>query len=154
MDSTIVAWLVGGACILLNLAVTTVLTILIKRWFSAHDEKEKKRQEEHDKLVKLQKAEEQRRMEEMMNQRCDIQVQAIRTEMQPITASLNTLHESVCSGLRDDLLNNYWRCHDWQKYRTGWDTENMEDLYKSYKKLGGNSFIDHLMEEFYKIPLQ
>ena len=61
MDSTIVAWLVGGACILLNLAVTTVLTILIKRWFAAHDEKENKRRKEHDELMALQKAEEQRK---------------------------------------------------------------------------------------------
>lgn len=154
MDSTIVAWLVSGVCVLLNLAVTTIITILIKRWFAAHDVKEKKRQDDHDKLVALQKAEEQRLMEEMMNQRCNIQVQAIRTEIQPVVTGLSELRESVCSSLRDDLLNSYWRCHDWQKFRTGWDTENMEDLYKSYKKLGGNSFIDHLMEEFYKIPLQ
>ena len=154
MDSTIVSWLVGGLCILLNLAVTTTLTILIKRWFDRKDRDALARDAERERLAALEEEKKQQQMKEMMDARCNIQVQAIQSEIKPVMEQLTVLNEATVSGLRDDLLNSYWRCHDWQKFRTGWDTENMEDLYKAYKKMGGNSFIDHLMDEFYKIPLQ
>ena len=154
MDSTIVGWLVGGLCILLNLAVTTTLTILIKRWFERRDKHEAEQAAEHARLATLEKEQEQQRMQQLMDARCDIQVQAIRTEIQPLVERLGAIEDGSLSGLRNDLLNNFYRCRDWQKFRTDWDTQNMEDLYKSYHRLHGNSFIDHLMEEFYKIPLQ
>ena len=154
MDTTIVGWLVGGLCILLNLAVTTTLTILIKRWFARRDKHEAEQAAERARLTALEKENEQRQMQAMMDARCNIQVQAIQSEIKPVIEQLHIISEATVSGLRDDLLNSYWRCHDWQKFRTGWDTENMEDLYKAYKKMGGNSFIDHLMEDFYKIPLK
>lgn len=154
MDSTMISWLVSGLCVLLNLTVTTVLTLLIKRYFNRRDKQAEKQEADRVRLTALEKENEQRQLQAMMDARCAVQVQAIQTEIKPVMAQLNIIHEATISGLRDDLLNNYWRCHDWQKYRSGWDTENMEDLYKAYKKMGGNSFIDHLMEEFYKIPLQ
>ena len=158
MDVSVATWLIGGLCVLANLAVTTILATLIRRWFDHKDKEAQKRADEREaeqkRLAALEKENEQRHAQAMMDERCNIQVQAIRTEIQPVVEQLNIISGATVSGLRDDLLNSYWRCHDWQKFRPGWDTENMEDLYKAYKKMGGNSFIDHLMEEFYKIPLQ
>ena len=41
-----------------------------------------------------------------------------------------------------------------KKYRTEWDTENLYHLYEGYQEMGGNSFIEKLMEDFDGLPLQ
>ena len=154
MDTTVIGWLVSGVCILLNLAVTTILTILIKRWFERRDKKEAEREAEHAHLNALEKEQEKQRIQQMMDARCSVQVQAIKDEIHPLLERLDAIEDGTLSGLRDDLLNNFYRCRDWQKFRTDWDTQNMEDLYKSYCRLHGNSFIQHMMTEFYNIPLK
>lgn len=154
MDSTIISWLINGLCVLLNLAVTTTLTILIKRWFDRKDRDALARDAERERLAALEEEKKQQQMQDMMDSRCNLQINTIKTEIAPLLSKLNTIEDGTLAGLRDDLLNNFYRCRDWQKFRTDWDTQNMEDLYKSYKKLGGNSFIDHMMEEFYQVPLK
>ena len=41
MDSGVLSWVVAAVGAILNLAVTTTITILIKRWFDRRDKKEK-----------------------------------------------------------------------------------------------------------------
>lgn len=164
MDTSILNWLISGLGILANLAITTTVTILIKRWFDKKDkartdaeaarkEEEEKAKKEKERLAALEEERKAAQMQQMMDQRCQLQIQAIQTAFEPMSKHLALLEDASLSGLRNDLLNNFYRCRDYQKYRTDWDTQNMEDLFKSYEGLHGNSFMKHLMEDFYKIPL-
>lgn len=169
MDSTVISWLVTSIGFVLNTAVLAAVTVIVTRHiekrYQKRDQAETERRERDEQLAKLQEAEKARQMEDMMNQRCDLQVRTIREEMgkvhsqldetmSTVRGDLDELKNSTLCSLRDDILNSYWRCHDWQKCRTEWDTSNMESLYEQYHRLHGNSFVDHLMEEFYKIPLK
>ena len=170
MDSTVITWIVTAIGFVLNAAVVAAVTVVVTRniekRYQKRDQAEADRRKRDEKLAELQEANKVQQMEEMMNKRCDIQVQAIREEMQKvheqlhdtimvnISKDLGELKDSTLCSLRDDILNSYWRCHDWQKFRSEWDTSNMESLYEQYHRLHGNSFVDHLMEEFYKIPLK
>lgn len=169
MDNSVIAWIITGLGFVLDAAIVALITAFITkridRRYEQRDQKEAQRRETEEELRKFQEAEKMRKLEEMMNSRCDTQVCTIREEMGKVhdqlgdTMSemrddLNVLQQSVLCGLRDDILNNYKRCHDWQKFRTEWDTSNIEALYAQYHNLHGNSFVDHLMDEFYKIPLQ
>lgn len=169
MDSVVLTWLISGLGFILDAAiiaaVTAIVTKRIEKRFDERKAKEDKRREEEAELAKLRDAEKERQMEELMNSRCERQVCAIHEEMNKVHAQISSdmqivrdqlgeLKDSTLCSLRDDILNSYWRCHDWQKFRSEWDTSNMESLYAQYHRLHGNSFVDHLMEEFYKIPLK
>ena len=69
-----------------------------------------------------------------------------------VSQDIPVLKEANCSSLRDQLTNNFIRCHA-QGYRTQRDTENCEKMYESYKSLGGNSYIKEALEEFRELPL-
>lgn len=169
MDSTVISWLVTSIGFVLNTAVLAAVTVVVTRHiekrYQKRDQAEIERRERDEQLAKLQEAEKSRQMDEMMNKRCELQVNTIREEMGKVHAQIGEemkvvrndlleLKDSTLCSLRDDILTSYWRCHDWQKFRTEWDTSNMESLYAQYHRLHGNSFVDHLMEEFYKIPLK
>ncbi len=151
MDATILGWLLGGLGILLNLAVTTVVGILIKRWFEQHDAKQAKIREEHERLAALEKEQERANLKKEMDLHCNTQVSALRQEFVPIAAQLKCISNGTLSGLRNDILNCYYRCLD-KHYRNDWDYTNIHDLYESYTALGGNSFIADVMDRFDKLP--
>ena len=151
MDATILGWLLGGLGILLNLAVTTVVGILIKRWFTKHDEKQAKIREEHERLAALEKEQERDRLKQEMDAHCNNQVNAMRQELGPIAKQLNCISNGTLSGLRNDILDCYYRCLE-KGYRNDWDYTNIHDLYASYLSLGGNSFVADVMDRFDKLP--
>ena len=154
MDSVIISWIVASVIAALNIAATTTIGILINKWFKQREEKEKKAAENEAKLKKLEKEEEARALHEAMKSQCELQICAFRKEMEPFGAKLDKIENGTLSGLRNDILFAFYQCRDNQHFRTEWDTQNIEDLYKSYNDLNGNSFVSHLMEEFYKIPLK
>ena len=169
MDSSIIAWVITGLGFVLDTAIVALITAFITkridRRYEQRDKREEERRATEAELHKFQEAEKIKKMEEIMNSRCDMQVCAMKEEMgkvheqladtmSGVREDLDSLKTSLLCSLRDDILNSYWRCHDWQKFRSEWDTSNMESLYEQYHRLHGNSFVDHLMEEFYKIPLQ
>lgn len=48
--------------------------------------------------------------------------------------------------LRDRIVGIYYKHYHERKMRL-YEYENLERLYKQYKKLGGNSFVDKVWEE-------
>lgn len=48
--------------------------------------------------------------------------------------------------LRSQIVRTYYRNWDSKRLRQ-FEYENLVACYKAYKKLGGNSFIDHIYEE-------
>ena len=51
--------------------------------------------------------------------------------------------------LRSEIVRTYYRHHDDEKLRE-YEYKNMDQCYKAYKALGGNSFIDHIYNEMQK----
>lgn len=51
--------------------------------------------------------------------------------------------------LRSEIVRTYYRHHDDEKLRE-YEYKNMDQCYKAYKALGGNSFIDHIHDEMRK----
>ena len=54
--------------------------------------------------------------------------------------------EAIKCSLRNDILSIYDRCKD-EKKITRYQLQSVHLTYTIYKKLGGNSFIDEIMEE-------
>lgn len=48
--------------------------------------------------------------------------------------------------LRSEIVRIYYRHHDDRKLKE-YEFKNMEQCYKAYKALGGNSFVDRIYEE-------
>jgi hypothetical protein len=53
--------------------------------------------------------------------------------------------EGIKCSLRNDILDIYDRCKD-TKQITHYQLESIKYSYTIYKKLGGNSFVDEIME--------
>lgn len=51
--------------------------------------------------------------------------------------------------LRSDIVRTYYRHHDDETLRE-YEYKNMDQCYKAYNALGGNSFIDHIYNEMQK----
>lgn len=59
---------------------------------------------------------------------------------------LNDVREGQRCLLRSEILNTYYR-HREKKTIRQYEYENVELLYKAYKALGGNTFVDHIYKE-------
>lgn len=62
------------------------------------------------------------------------------------TQELTLIKEGSKCQIRSELLRVYYHCRDSKTIRQ-YELENFITLYKAYKALGGNSFIDKIYEE-------
>lgn len=58
----------------------------------------------------------------------------------------DALREGQRCLLRSEILRLYYRHHDERKLRE-YEYRNLEQCYKAYKALKGNSFVDHIHRE-------
>lgn len=68
------------------------------------------------------------------------------------TQELFLIKESNKCQLRSELLRIYYHCVDNKEIRQ-YELENFIALYRGYKALGGNSFIDKIYEEVMKFKV-
>ena len=59
---------------------------------------------------------------------------------------LNDVREGQRCLLRSDILNVYYKYRECKTIRQ-YEYENVVLLYKAYKALGGNTFVDHIYNE-------
>lgn len=59
---------------------------------------------------------------------------------------LNDVREGQRCLLRSDILNVYYKYREEKQIRQ-YEYENVVLLYKAYKALGGNTFVDHIYNE-------
>ena len=64
----------------------------------------------------------------------------------PIAVALFNLINGMKCQLRSDMLHIYYEYKDTKRIRQ-YELENFVYLYKAYKALGGNSFIDKIEKE-------
>ena len=56
------------------------------------------------------------------------------------------VREAQKCSLRNDMLHIYYKCKESKQIRQ-YELENFILLYRAYKRMGGNSFIDRIYEE-------
>ena len=59
---------------------------------------------------------------------------------------LNDVREGQRCLLRSDILHTYYKYRERKQIRQ-YEYENVVLLYKAYKALGGNTFVDHIYNE-------
>lgn len=59
---------------------------------------------------------------------------------------VKSIHRGTKCSLRNDILSIYDRCKP-AKEITRYQLQSVHFTYTEYKKLGGNSFVDEIMEE-------
>jgi len=59
---------------------------------------------------------------------------------------MNDVRDGQRCLLRSDILNVYYKYREEKKIRQ-YEYENVVLLYKAYKALGGNTFVDHIYNE-------
>lgn len=59
---------------------------------------------------------------------------------------VKSIHRGIKCSLRNDILSIYDRCKPTKKI-TRYQLQSAHFTYTEYKKLGGNSFVDEIMEE-------
>jgi hypothetical protein len=59
---------------------------------------------------------------------------------------VKSIHRGTKCSLRNDVLEIYDRCKPTKKI-TRYQLQSTHFTYNEYKKLGGNSFVDEIMEE-------
>ena len=64
----------------------------------------------------------------------------------PVIAWIRKLSDGMRCQLRSEMLRIYYHNRDTQQIRQ-YEYENFIFLYEAYKALGGNSFIDRIMDE-------
>lgn len=61
-------------------------------------------------------------------------------------AFVKSIHRGTKCSLRNDILNIYDRCN-LTKQITRYQLQSVHYTYAEYKKLGGNSFVDEIMDD-------
>lgn len=65
---------------------------------------------------------------------------------------VKSINKGTKCSLRNDILNIYDRCKD-KKQITQYQLQSIEYSYDLYKKLGGNSFVEDIMERIKEFDL-
>lgn len=134
----------------------------LKRWIKKQEklkqdflEQEKKLKEiEHQKFVEelkdLIKVEVGKQREEVVSiYRSELNTN--KEDIKKINDSVDLIKEGILCSLRNKFLEIYIEVCD-KGYKTQKEFENIEHIYDSYKKLGGNSFVESCYKEIKKLP--
>ena len=137
------------AGLILNTSVTTVVAVLIKNWF-------KKREDEkaaQDQKTAAEKAELDRLREKENREAHD---KALADKLDPISQQMHLVVNGSVTVLRDRMKCSLDYCAR-QGYATTSDVANWNEMYDTYKKLGGNHFREYVnawKDEMENLPRQ
>lgn len=60
---------------------------------------------------------------------------------------------SICILIKNEIIIEYYDIQ-YKKYVTIYDKEIINDLYKEYKNLGGNGFVENLIKDINSVPVK
>lgn len=120
------------------------------------DERLKKSDEEHKKSIDD--------MEDRMNKKIsalqdsvDTQISEIRKQLDDLTRSQNDVNSKMKSALLASTRDRINQAHDYYMRKDFIGTHSLyiiEQLYESYKELGGNSFIKDQMKDIHSLEVR
>ena len=153
MDSSVISWVVASVCVVLNLIVSTAITVLVKRWFDKRDQKEKENAANAARVRAFEQERDKQQLREAMSAQCQVQISNFRQELAPVITQLKNIENGTLSGLRSDILSCYYSCAT-KGWRNDWDYKTMHELFEAYTQLGGNSFIADVVKRFDQLPIK
>lgn len=126
--------------VLTLLAIPSLIGIL---WKDLHVKNKERREHNGDLKNKEQ--------EESLRKIIREETETLNSKVDALNQNFDIIKEGVVCTLRNDILTAYHECCR-KGYRDERDYSNIQHLYECYKGLGGNSFVDGLMEEFKELP--
>lgn len=137
-------WLVSLLSVIGSAIVTSIVSIVISRIINRQFKKKDEAQEAFEK----QKEEDRKTEIDLIIKQ---QIEPFKKHLKELDSAIASIENGILSGLRNDILNCYYRCLD-KGYRNDYDTINMNDMFEAYTGLHGNSFIGDIMERFKSLP--
>lgn len=144
---------ISGAAIIIGKVIKKSVSSAAKEII---DERLKKSDEEHKKSIDD--------MEDRMNKKIsalqdsvDTQISEIRKQLDDLTRSQNDVNSKMKSALLASTRDRINQAHDYYMRKDFIGTHSLyiiEQLYKSYKELGGNSFIKDQMKDIHSLEVR
>ena len=144
---------ISGAAIIIGKVINKSVSSAAKEII---DERLKKSDEEHKKSIDD--------MEDRMNKKIsalqdsvDTQISEIRKQLDDLTRSQNDVNSKMKSALLASTRDRINQAHDYYMRKDFIGTHSLyiiEQLYESYKELGGNSFIKDQMKDIHSLEVR
>ena len=144
---------ISGASIVIGKSIKKSVSSAAKEII---DERLKKSDEEHKKSID--------EMEDRMNKKInalqnsvDTQISEIRTQLDKLTKSQNDVNNKMKSALLASTRDRINQAHDYYMRKDFIGAHSLyiiEQLYESYKELGGNSFISDQMKDIHGLEVR
>ena len=144
---------ISGAAIIIGKVIKKSVSSAAKEII---DERLKKSDEEHKKSIDD--------MEDRMNKKIsalqdsvDTQISEIRKQLDDLTRSQNDVNSKMKSALLASTRDRINQAHDYYMRKDFIGTHSLyiiEQLYESYKELGGNSFIQDQMKDIHSLEVR
>lgn len=134
------SWIPLASLIISTLALPTLAGLI---WKDIHEKKKEKSKEEKEKK--------KREFQENVREVIQDELRPLNKTVKVMESKINLVADGTESSLRNDIKDCFYSCSD-KGYRNDYDFKNMHDLYDSYKRLGGNSFIEDIMHRFEALP--
>lgn len=144
---------ISGAAIIIGKVIKKSVSSAAKEII---DERLKKSDEEHKKSIDD--------MEDRMNKKIsalqdsvDTQISEIRKQLDDLTRSQNDVNSKMKSALLASTRDRINQAHDYYMRKDFIGTHSLyiiEQLYESYKELGGNSFIKDQMKDIHSLEVR
>lgn len=144
---------ISGAAIIIGKVIKKSVSSAAKEII---DERLKKSDEEHKKSIDDMEDRMNKKISALQNS-VDTQISEIRKQLDDLTRSQNDVNSKMKSALLASTRDRINQAHDYYMRKDFIGTHSLyiiEQLYESYKELGGNSFIKDQMKDIHGLEVR
>lgn len=144
---------ISGASIVIGKAIKKSVSSAAKEII---DERLKKSDEEHKKSIDEMEDRMNKKINDLQNS-VDTQISEIRTQLDQLTKSQDDVNSKMKSALLASTRDRINQAHDYYMRKGFIGTHSLyiiEQLYESYKELGGNNFISDQMKDIHGLEVR
>lgn len=144
---------ISGAAIIIGKVIKKSVSSAAKEII---DERLKKSDEEHKKSIDDMEDRMNKKISALQNS-VDTQISEIRKQLDDLTRSQNDVNNKMKSALLASTRDRINQAHDYYMRKDFIGTHSLyiiEQLYESYKELGGNSFISDQMKDIHGLEVR
>ena len=144
---------------ILSIVVSVVVSILSLLGFGTvmkfyWEDKHKKKEEQSEECKKRQKDERHKEIIDAVSEFFNPYAKKVMDSIEQFNNRLDRAEQCDRAILRNSLMDIYYKCHE-KGYRTEDDSKNYREMHEAYHEIGGNSFIDSDVSEWFNnLPLK
>lgn len=146
-------WVIAVISIAGSALISGVVGYLVKRTLDKYFAKKDEEAEKLQKLKALEKEKEDVKLEEMIDRIVGKHIEPVKKDVDQINTKLTKVADGTLDTLRDRILSSYYKCLE-KGYRTQYDIDNVEHMYRDYLNLEGNTFVAECVGKFKNIPTE